>query len=253
MKTAKILVFAGAAVALIAGSFMYPHNQKMTRLLLENLSQNKPAMQGVEYRIPFLPYKEKVVVIPRYPESIVFGDDASLKFRSLDGDYWATPPFKMEGEVLEDKLDYKAHVRFKYCPPDDPIHPGYALISTQSDEHRVAFQRVGGLDFYGIEKAPLGGWGAENSVEIPGVWKLEAGNIVLVRITTPTAVKDAKGKSKSVDKVTYAKFFVKKLSREEVIFDYVYQTDGTNLFPRPHLPKAEEELPGNLGDPGGTP
>lgn len=235
MMRIRIFLFLGFLFALGLGYFLYPYNQQMTVQLLDNLSKGKPAMQGVAYHIPFLRYEAKVVVPPKYPESIVFAEDARLKFRSLDGDYWGTQPFALQGETRDEATAYQAHLRFKFNPPDDPIHPGYSILATQSDLHTIAFLKAKGSDFYALEAAPIQGWTEPNSAEIPAVWNLEAGNIIWIKLVSPTILppKEKNGKETRVEKTTYAKFFIKKLSREDVVFDYIYQTDGSNHFPRP--------------------
>lgn len=211
---AMVLVVLVAATAVF---FLYPHNQMMSKRILENMAKARPPMEGVEYRVPFL-YKEPPLA--KYPESIVFADNAKLKFFELGADYWSSLPFMLEGETRTEETATKAHIRFKFNPPSDPLHPGYSIRAIESPLHKVTFQKAQDGAFYDLETAPASGWLKPLSAEAAAVWDLQPGDIIWV-------------KSTESKKVTYAKFFIRLLSREGVAFDYVYQTDGTPKFPRP--------------------
>ncbi|MBM3274596.1 MAG: hypothetical protein FJZ00_05565 [Candidatus Sericytochromatia bacterium] len=256
-KAVLIAVAAAIPVAFFADGV----NRDQFTKLLENTATGKKPMDKVAFVFPLVPHPTpKPSAPPLYPDSILFGEDIVMKYEDLGTGYWQTNGFNMvSGSETEGEEDWQAHFRFKFNPPDDPLHPGHAVVAISGGRSVVRYARLGKGDFFGYQNLGKTPWIAVAPAETPAIWALSPGETVGMRIDTdlslplltaqatadeggsplkPAASPSATPKPVIVHKITYAKIFLRKLSHDTVRFDYVFQTDGKPRFPRPN-PLAE--------------
>lgn len=255
----------GVAALLPVVFFADPVNREQLTRLLKNMAEGKNATEKVAFVFPLIPHPTpKPSPPPLYPESILFAEDVILKYEDLGTGYWQTAGFNLvSAQPTTGESDWQAHFRFKYNPPDDPLHPGHSVVAIPDGRSRVSFASLGNGDFYEFTDIKKAAWIKFAPAETPAVWNLAPGQTIALRIETdlssplqgatpepPPADDERAGKPAtptpkppkiSVQRLTYAKLFIRKLSHDTVRFDYVYQTDGKPYFPRPN-PLAEGGL-----------
>lgn len=257
-------VWLGIAALVPVVFFADPVNREQVNRLLRNLASGKSATDKVSFVFPLIPHPTpRPTPPPLYPESILFAEDVVLKYEDLGTGYWQTPGFNLvSASPTSGESDWQAHFRFKYNPPDDPLHPGHSMVAIPDGRNRVTFARLGSDDFHGYTDIAKALWIPFAPAETPAVWGLTPGQTIALRIETdlstplqgatpePTSAEDAPARPGTptpkpiklkVQRLTYAKLFIRKLSHDTVRFDYVYQTDGKPYFPRPN-PRAEGGL-----------
>lgn len=223
------LIIAGIlSVAAVVLFFADMRNQAATTRLLENMAAAKPAMQDVAFKVPFVPDAPKAAQRPtRYQAGFHWADHVSLKLYDLGGGYWQTNAFELlAGQEADEKNEWRAHVRFKFNPPTDPLHPGHSIVAVADTDHSIRFAPLGAVDFGKLSAIPAARWRQPVGSELPAVWKLKPGDVVGLKVTT-------KGKT------MIAKLHVRKLSHQDVRFDYVLRSDDKGGFPPPN-PLADE-------------
>lgn len=253
------LVIAGLIAGLSVGLFFADaRNRTSLNTVLQNAAAAKPAMEGVAFRIPFVPDPPKPTPKPSlYPPGFDWLEGYVMKYYELGEGYWQTRPLDLLNGVEivnEDVEEYRGHFRFKFNPPSDPLHPGHALVATNSEEHVIRFAHLRGGDFFALEHIPEYAFKIPASGELAAAWGLEPGDTIGIRLdskitlTEPVATgseavaaadaeaeaETAPPKTRVERRVTYAKLFVRKLSHNDVQFDYLHRTDGKPTFPRPN-------------------
>lgn len=246
------LVIAGLIAGLTTGLFFADaRNRNSVKTVLENAAAAKPAMEGVAFRIPFMPDAPKATPKPSlYPPGVDWLEGYVLKYYEVGEGYWQTRPLDLLNGVEianEDVEEYRGHFRFKFNPEDDPLHPGHALVATNSDAHTIRFAHLRGGEFHALEHIPEHSFKEPYENELPAVWTLEPGDTIGIKLdtkvtlTTPEATGAAavlaspKPPETRVERrVTYAKLYIRKLSHNDVQFDYLHRTDGKPTFPRPN-------------------
>lgn len=261
------LVIAGLIAASAVGLFFADaRNRTSLTTVLENAAAAKPAMEGVAFRFPFVPDPPKPTPKPTlYPTGFDFLEGYVMKYYELGEGYWQTRPLDLLNGVEivnEDVEEYRGHFRFKYNPPGDPLHPGHAMVATNSDAHVIRFAHLRGGDFDALEHIPEHAFKTPFEGELAAAWSLEPGDTigikldskVIIRLDEASASALADGdseasapaegdpeaspeppKTRTERRVTYAKLYIRKLSHNDVQFDYLHRTDGKPTFPRPNL------------------
>ncbi|MNX60627.1 hypothetical protein D3C86_915370 [compost metagenome] len=244
----KVLIAAGGlAIAVGLGAFVADlRNQAALRLVVNNMAAEKPVMQGVVFKVPFLkdpPPKKAYHGL--YPEHFTWGTDAVLKYYDLGEGYWQTPGINLvNGRSVENEADeWQAHFRFKFNPPSDPLHPGHTLVAIDSPQHALSFAPLGPVDFDAVRTIPADKWLKRNESERAAVWNLKAGDVVGIKIDAVSLAEPerATGSAKPATPKRHAfvaKVRLKKLSHATVRFDFVYRNDGKLDFPAPNYPEA---------------
>lgn len=246
------LVLFGLVAALLIGLFLADgRNRTSLTTVLENAASAKPVMQGVKFRMPFMPDAPTEGAKPTlYPKGFDWLEAYVMKYYELGEGYWQTRPLDLLNGVEVDNEDieeYRGHFRFKFNPPDDPLHPGHAMVATNSDEHKVWFAHLRGGDFDALEEIPANAFHAPAAGELSAAWELEPGDTIGIKIDTKVTIipPEATGseaiaegtqsvKPRVERRVTYAKLYIRKLSHNDVQFDYLHRTDGKTTFPRPN-------------------
>jgi len=252
-------VLIGIAVLVPVLFFADAVNRNQVGQILKNTAVGKPPMQKVAFVFPLIPHPTpKPTAAPLYPDSVLFGEDITLKYEDLGTGYWQTNGFNMvSGEPAVGEEEWQTHFRFKFNPPEDPLHPGHAVVAIPGGRSTVRFAKLGKGDFFNYLDVGKARWLAVAGAETPAVWGLIPGETVAMRIETDLSMPlqgaeetpppaDAKpGKPAGptpqpikIQRLTFAKIFIRKLSHDTVRFDYVFQTDGKPRFPRPN-PMAE--------------
>ncbi|MBM3266084.1 MAG: hypothetical protein FJZ01_00420 [Candidatus Sericytochromatia bacterium] len=255
-------VVIGIALVVPVLFFADSVNRQQVGRVLENMAAGKAPMEKVAFVFPLVPHPTpKPTPAPLYPDSVLFGEDMVLKYEDLGAGYWQSGGFNMvSGEGTSGEQDWQAHFRFKFNPPHDPLHPGHSIVAIPGGRSKVRFAKLGDGDFFGFKDLSRAPWIGVAPAETPAVWGITAGMTVAMRIDTDLSVPlqtatrpepegtPALNKPKApptpppapikVNKLTFAKIFVRKVSHDTVRFDYVYQTDGKPLFPTPN-PMAE--------------
>jgi len=252
------LVITGLIAASAVGLFFADaRNRTSLTTVLENAAAAKPAMEGAAFRIPFMPDPPKATSKPTlFPQGFDWLEGYVMKYYTLGEGYWQTRPLDLLNGVEitnEDVEEYRGHLRFKFNPPHDPLHPGHALVATNSDSHVIRFAHLRGGDFFALEQIPEDSFKTPSEGELAAAWGLEAGDTIGIKldsqvtITEPVATgseavvaeQEAGGplkpKSRVERRVTYAKLYIRKLSHNDVQFDYLHRTDGKPTFPQPNL------------------
>lgn len=239
-----LIVAGGLAVALGLGAFAADsRNQAALRLVVANMAAEKPAMQGVAFKVPFLKDPPPKKAYPGlYPEHFTWGTDAVLKYADLGDGYWQTPGINLvNGRSVESEADeWQAHFRFKFNPPTDPLHPGHTLVAVDSPQHTLSFAPLGAVDFEAVREIPADRWLKRHENERPAVWDLKAGDVVGIKIEAVSLSEPASAGAKPGPPKRHsfvAKLLLKKLSHETVRFDFVYRNDGKQAFPAPNHPE----------------
>ena len=249
------LVITGAIAGLAVGIFFADaRNRTSLNTVLENTAAAKPAMEGVAFRLPFVPDAPKATPKPTlFPKGFDWLDGYLMKYYEVGEGYWQTRPLDLLNGVEitnEDVEEYRGHFRFKYNPPHDPLHPGHALVATNSEGHVIRFAHLRGGDFFALEQIPEQAFKEPFAGELAAAWGLEAGDTIGIRLDSKvTIIEDASGsatagateatasaspKTRIERRVTYAKLYIRKLSHNDVQFDYLHRTDGKPTFPRPN-------------------
>lgn len=259
----KEVVFGIAALVPVL-FFADPVNRDQVTRLLKNMASGKNATEKVAFVFPLVPHPTpKPTPAPLYPDSILFAEDVILKYEDIGTGYWQTAGFNLvSAQPTSGEADWQAHFRFKFNPPDDPLHPGHSVVAIPDGRSRMAFTKLGKVDYFAVNDLSRARWIPFAPAETPAVWGLAPGDIIAMRIETdlstplqgasaePPAVEEGPPKKATptpkpvnvkVHRITYAKIFIRKLSHDTVRFDYVYQTDGKPFFPRPN-PLAEVGL-----------
>ena len=252
------LVITGLIAGFTVGLFFADaRNRTSLTTVLENAAAAKPAMQGVGFRIPFVPDPPKATPKPTlYPTGFDWLEGYIMKYYELGEGYWQTRPLDLLNGVEitnEDVEEYRGHLRFKYNPPDDPLHPGHALVATNSDQHVIRFAHLRGGDFFALEQIPEHAFKTPFEGELAAAWALEAGDTIGIKLDSQVTLTDEASDSATAEgaaektaestgstkvrverRVTYAKLYIRKLSHNDVQFDYLHRTDGKPTFPRPN-------------------
>lgn len=252
------LVIAGLVAGLSVGLFLADaRNRTSLTTVLENAAAAKPAMQGVAFRVPFMPDPLKATPKPTlFPPGFDWLDGYVMKYYEIGEGYWQTRPLDLLNGVEitnEDIEEYRGHFRFKYNPPHDPLHPGHAMVATNSEGHEIRFAHLRGGDFFALEQIPETAFKTPFEGELAAAWSLEAGDTIGIRLDSRVTITEPEAtgseaivaaettsatqspKTRVERRVTYAKLFIRKLSHNDVQFDYLHRTDGKPTFPRPNL------------------
>lgn len=235
-------------------------NRSQVHTILVNAAKGKPPLQHVAFVFPLIPHPTpSPTPAPVYPDAdqIVYGNDVPLKYEDLGSGYWQTASFNMvDGSPLSSKDDWQGQFRFKYNPPDDPLHPGASIVAIAGARSKVRFADLGNRSFYGVSTLKGVRWLVPAAGETPAAWHLHAGDVVAMKLETdvsvpvPLATSSATGSATSsaaikprraftIHRLTFAKVFIRELSQDTVRFDYVYRTDGSPDFPKPHDPARD--------------
>lgn len=271
------LVITGLlAVSAVGLFFADPRNRSALTTLLENAAAAKPAMEGVAFRMPFVPDPPKPTPKPTlFPKGFDWLEGYVMKYYELGEGYWQTRPLDLLNGVEivnEDVEEYRGHLRFKYNPPHDPLHPGHAIVATNSETHEIRFAHLRGGDFFALEHIPEYAFKTPAAGELAAAWGLEPGDTIGIRLDTRVTITESATGSEAVEgasdsgadapaetndasdleaaadpsaspkpktrverRVTYAKLYIRKLSHNDVQFDYLHRTDGKPTFPKPNL------------------
>ncbi len=246
------LAIAGLITGLTVGLFFADvRNRNSINSMLENAAAAKPAMQDVAFRIPFVPDPHKPTPKPTlYTTGLDWLEGYVMKYYEMGEGYWQTRPLDLLNGVEitnEDVEEYRGHFRFKFNPQHDPLHPGHAMVATNSDQHVIRFAHLRGGEFHALEQIPEHSFKTPFEGELSAAWALEAGDTIGIKldtkvtVETPTATgsealvaSPAPSKTRIERRVTYAKLYIRKLSHNDVQFDYLHRTDGKPTFPRPN-------------------
>lgn len=250
------LVIAGLVAGLSVGLFLADaRNRTSLTTVLENAAAAKPAMQGVAFRVPFMPDPPQATPKPTlFPTGFDWLDGYVMKYYEIGEGYWQTRPLDLLNGVEitnEDIEEYRGHFRFKYNPPHDPLHPGHAMVATNSEGQSIRFAHLRGGDFFALEQIPESAFKTPFEGELAAAWSLEAGDTIGIRLDSRVTLSEPEAtgsaatiaaesatqspKTRVERRVTYAKLFIRKLSHNDVQFDYLHRTDGKPTFPRPNL------------------
>lgn len=216
-----------------------PRNQAAFKLILRNASDERPPMQGVAFKVPFLkdpPPAAKPQTL--YPEHFTWATDAVLKYYSLGPGYWQTNGINLNDgqEIKTDEDEWKAHLRFKSNPGSDPLHPGHEILGMDSPQHHVTFAPLGAVDFDSVRRIPDAAWLKTSPSEQAAVWNLKPGDVVGVRVDA-VSLEDSSATGSMPPRrhhLFVAKILLHKLSHDSVRFDFVYRNDGKQDFPPPN-------------------
>lgn len=251
------LVIAGLVAGLSLGLFFADaRNRTSLTTVLENAAAAKPAMQDVAFRVPFMPDPAKATPKPTlFPPGFDWLDGYVMKYYELGEGYWQTRPLDLLNgvEITNEEIEeYRGHFRFKYNPPHDPLHPGHAMVATNSEGHEIRFAHLRGGDFFALEQIPEYSFKTPFEGELAAAWSLEAGDTIGIRLDSRVTITESEAtgseavvaaesatatrspKTRVERRVTYAKLFIRKLSHNDVQFDYLHRTDGKPTFPRPN-------------------
>ena len=257
-------VYIGVAVLIPVVFFADPVNRDQLTRLLKDTASGKSTTQKIAFVFPLIPHPTPKPTAPQlYPDSVLFAEDVILKYEDIGAGYWQTSGFNMvSAEPTTGEADWQAHFRYKFNPPDDPLHPGHAVVAIPDGRSKVSFANLGKGDFYSYGDVSRTKWLKVAAAETPAVWNLSPGAVLAMRIETdlssplqgasapPPEIEEGpprpatptpKPVNIKLHRISYAKIFIRKLSHDTVRFDYVYQTDGKPLFPRPN-PLAEGGL-----------
>lgn len=235
-----VVVVAGGA------AFVADHrNQSAIHQILENTAAARPAMQGVQFKVPFLkdpPPKKAYTTL--YPKYFTWGTDATLKYYDMGEGYWQTNGISLNDgrEVKDENNEFQAHLRFKSNPASDPLHPGHSILAMDSKQHHVTFAPLGQVDFDAVRTIPESKWLHPAPNEAAAVWNLKPGDVVGIRVDAVPMEEEATG-SKPQHRIFQAKMVLNKLSHESVRFDFVYRNDGKQEFPSPNRSKEDDPGP----------
>jgi len=264
------LVITGlVALSAVGLFFADARNRTSLTTVLENAAAAKPAMDGVAFRVPFMPDAPQATPKPTlFPKGFDWLDGYIMKYYELGEGYWQTRPLDLLNGVEitnEDVEEYRGHFRFKYNPPHDPLHPGHAMVATNSDEHVIRFAHLRGGEFFALEHIPEHSFKTPFEGELAAAWGLEAGDTIGIRLDSKVVITEEASGSEDVAetgtvtgdessetaagetgeatdspktrverRVTYAKLYIRKLSHNDVQFDFLHRTDGKPTFPRPN-------------------
>lgn len=243
----------GLILALGLGGVVFlapPANRLAMRILLTNTAAGRPVMAGVHFVVPLAPRPTPTPDDQPYPAGVDYGDDVGLDLYQLGEGYWQTAPFSLvDGRATSEIEDWRAQFRFKRIPPGDPIHAsGYYIVGTGGERNQIWFDDLGTGDLAAVHAIPLRGWHGEADAMQAMIGPLQAGEVVALKLLT-TAPEEvftpASAEASASDRLvttrttTYAKLLVRKLSQEEVRFDFVYLADGRSKFPTRRLMKEK--------------
>lgn len=224
----------------LAGAGLFgadPRNQAALRLIVQNAASEKPPMQGVVFKAPFVPDPPpKKAYTTLYPQHFTWGTDAVLKYYDLGEGYWQTNGINLNDgqEIKKDEEEWRAHFRFKSNPASDPLHPGHSLLAIDSPQHKVTFAPLGRVDYDSVRTIPANRWLKTTENEQAAVWNLKPGDVIGVKIEAVELNGNPKKRQTFL-----AKVMLQKLSHDAVRFDYVYRNDGKLEFPKPN--RADDE------------
>ena len=242
------MIFLGILAAVIALFFADRINRQQVDRVLVNAAAGKPALKDVAFVFPLIPHPTpSPTPVPVYPGSIAYENNVTLRYEDLGSGYWQTDAFNMvDGEATTPDDDWQGQFRFKFNPPDDPMHPGHSVVAIAGARSKMAFANLGLKSFYSVQSLARVHWLVPSAGETPAAWNLAPGDVVAMRIETdltapvePAASGSATGSAGleptvKVQRLTYAKLFIRMLSQDKVTFDYVFRVDGSPVFPRPH-------------------
>lgn len=226
-----ILVLPGL-LALFLGD---GRNREAIGRALENAAEERPVMKDVVFKVPFVPDPRPLdMQAARYGEGFAWADDYRLRMTAMDDRRWQSPGINLNDgrEITTDDDEWQAHFRFAWAPPDDILHPGYSIVAADSTQHSLRFAPLGPVDFDSVRRVDPARFLAVAPRERPAAWSLEAGDVVWVEMTLRPPDEATPG-VRPVQRV--AKVRIRKLSREEVRFDFVYRRDGQQTFPPPRF------------------
>jgi hypothetical protein len=226
-----ILLIPGALALFVADG----RNREALEKALENAAEERPLMKEVVFKIPFLPDpRPRDVQAARYDEGFAWADDYRLRMTAMDDRRWQSPGLNLNDgrEITTDDDEWQAHFRFAWAPPDDILHPGYSIVAADSPQHILRFAPLGPIDYDSLQRIDPARLLSPAPRERPAAWNLEAGDVVWVQMTLRPPAEASAG---AVPQQRVAKVRIRKLSREEVRFDFVYRRDGQTFFPLPRL------------------
>lgn len=231
-------------------------NREALQTALENAAEEKPMMTGVVFKLPFVPDpKPRDMQAARYDAGFAWADDYRLRMTAMDDRRWQSPGINLNDgrEITTDEDEWQAHFRFAWAPPDDILHPGYAIVAADSTQHRLRFAPMGPVDFDSLQRVDPARFLNPAPRERPAAWGLEAGDVVYIEMTLrPSGEASADARPQ----MRVAKVRIRKLSREEVRFDFVYRRDGQMFFPLPRIATVSvpvEAVPHDQADPSALP
>ena len=210
-------------------------NRLGAQLALENAASEKALMDKVTFRVPFLPDPQvRPVAAARYDAGFAWADDYRLRLTATDDQRWQSAGINLNDgrEVTTDQDEWQAHFRFAWAPSDDILHPGYSIVAADSPQHVLRFAPLGPIDFDTLQRVDEGRFLEPAPRERPAAWGLQAGDVVWIRMT----LKPLAGASASTRvEQRVAKVRIRKVSREEVRFDFVYRREPQAFFPLPRV------------------
>ncbi|MEB3298104.1 MAG: hypothetical protein VKO21_01280 [Candidatus Sericytochromatia bacterium] len=226
-------------------------NRRQFPTMVRNASSGHPLAKDVRFSVPFVPDPTPTPqVFPPYPEDIVWGEEVSLRLEDLGAGYWQSASVNLwSGSILEGDKANLGHLRFKLNPPDDPLHPGHAVLALPGEWHLVRFAPLAAQEWATRTDFSKMAWQQVAPAEVPALWGLEAGKAFVVRIdlkapempppvavatltATASTMSATPEPRKTQPKRLLAKVFLRKLSLDNVRFDYVLQTNGTWKIPQ---------------------
>ncbi len=247
-----ILVLPGLLVLFLGDA----RNREAIGRALENAAEERPVLKNVVFKVPFVPDpKPRDMQAARYDAGFAWADDYRLRMTARDDRRWQSSGINLNDgrEITTDDDEWQAHFRFAWAPPDDLLHPGYSIVEADSTQHRLRFAPLGPVDFDSVLRVDPARFLAVAPRERPAAWSLEAGDVVWVEMT----LRPSGGASPGVRPIQrVAKVRIRKLSREEVRFDFVYRRDGQTTFPPPRVATISvpvEAAPHGQEDPSAVP
>lgn len=229
-----VLIFIALALAFVGLFFADPRNQRATQQAVRNAAAAKPVTADVAFKLPFVPDgPTPTPYLRRYPARFMWGDELVMKYQDMGDGYLQTVALNLNDghEIKDQENEWLAHIRFKFNPEDDPLHPGHSILGVESPAHELMFAPLGQVDFDTVRVLPLDKFIHRAESELPAVWRLKAGDVIGIKIFAFDM--DDAGKRLRGNKTFGAKIRISMLSHSAVRFDYVYRTDGQVEFPAP--------------------
>ncbi|MEB3236066.1 MAG: hypothetical protein VKO64_00380 [Candidatus Sericytochromatia bacterium] len=248
----RLKLIASLVLVILPAVFLADgRNREQFSRMVRNAAAGAPVNKGIRFSVPFLATPTPPPrTYPAYPESVVWGEDVNLRLEDLGAGYWQSSAINLwSGAILEGDKATLGHLRFKLNPPDDPIHPGHAALALPGDWHVVRFSPMNPAEWATRTDFSRQAWRNVADAEVPALWALRAGQAFVMRVElkrpeappppTPTATVTASASTMSAPprparkppKRLLAKIFLRKLSLDNVRFDYVLQTDGSFRIP----------------------
>ncbi|MBU6429163.1 MAG: hypothetical protein KGR26_09155 [Cyanobacteria bacterium REEB65] len=235
--------WVGLALALAVPAALLgdPSDRRQVHRLLSNVAAGRPALRDVTFVFPLLPHPTpSPSPVPEYPDTFVYGNDVSLQYEDLGGGYWQTAAFSMLAGELPAAETSLGQFLFKDDPLSDPLHPGHEIVAVNGSPFRTTFANLGPIDSASALDLQDFHWPVVPAGQEPAAWNLRPGDMVVIRLIRTARLPQVAGSQSATASrsplapVTYAKVFIRKLSHDDVRFDFAYQPAGSASFPRPH-------------------